>query len=323
MHEAETYAELARVIRSGFTESKHFGSLLALNADGTVALSLGVPDEEILPRSTYKPLQAVGLLEAGLRLKTEQLAVAIGSHVGASPHQEMVRSILDDFGLNERLLGCPPDYPEDAKTRNLMIRDGVSKKPICMNCSGKHAAMLAACRANSWPTETYLEPTHPLQQIIRDTVEKVSGVSVKSVAVDGCGVPLFGTSVRGVAQAFQQVAQAEADSKLGKVANAMRSHPVLVQGEGQYNTLVMQHFQGSIAKGGAEGVLGMATLNGESVGVKVIDGSLRATTVIALQALEKIGALPMGSLTKYPDLGYAIFGGSHQVGQIEAAPQLK
>lgn len=323
MAEADTYAELARATRSGFVESKHFGSLLALNPDSTVALVMGAMDEEILPRSTFKPLQAAGILETGLTLSSEQLAVATGSHVGSYQHQLVVRSILEEFGLTEQALACPPDYPEDSETREQMIREGVPKKPICMNCSGKHAAMLAACRVNNWPIESYLEKEHPLQLVIRDTIERVSGVPIKAIAVDGCGAALFGTSVRGIAQAFQKLAQAESNTTLGQVAEAMRAYPALVQGEGEYNTLAMQRFEGSISKGGAEGVLGIATKSGASVGVKVIDGSLRATTVIALQALEYIGALPAGSLENNQDLGFAIYGGGKKVGQIEPLAQFR
>lgn len=315
----DSYTELAQVIRSGFVESRHFGSLVALSASGSAALAIGEPDEAILPRSTYKPLQALGVLEAGLELSGEQLAVAIGSHVGTVDHQETVRTILQDYRLDESQLGCPPDYPEDSATRDRMIREGVGKLPICMNCSGKHAAMLAACQLNGWSLNDYLSPQHPLQQLIRGTIERVSGVAPEQVAVDGCGVPLFSTTVRAVATAFRALALAEAETQAGQVASAMREHPILVQGVGQFNTLVMQLLPGSIAKGGAEGVLAIATAEGASVGLKAIDGGLRATTVIGLTALEKIGAVEPGTLRKHPELGVPIYGGGKIVGEIVGA----
>jgi len=315
----EAYAELARVIRSGFIESKHFGSLTALNPDGSVALSLGSPAEAILPRSTFKPLQALGVLRVGTELTEPQLAVAIGSHIGADEHLAVTRSILSDFGLSETELACPADYPEDSTARERMIRAGVARQPICMNCSGKHAAMLAACVTNGWPTSNYLDPQHPLQLIIRDTVAELSGVGVDAIAVDGCGAPLFSTTTAGVATAFGRLAQAAAGSPEHTVAQAMRSYPELVGGVGHANTVAMQRFAGSIAKGGAEGVFGMATAIGAAVGIKVIDGGLRATTVIALAALETIGALPVGSRQATAELTVMVYGGGREVGQITAA----
>ena len=47
-----------------------------------------------------------------------------------------------------------------------------------MNCSGKHAAMLATCVLNGWPTGEYLAPGHPLQQAIRRTAEDLAGEQV-------------------------------------------------------------------------------------------------------------------------------------------------
>jgi len=318
----ETFANLADVYRSGFLESRHLGSLLALHPDGSVALSLGDPAAEILPRSTYKPLQALGVIRSGLELDSAQLAIAIGSHGGSDQHVAAVRSILQRYGISEDLLGCPVDYPEDQDARERMIKEGVGKLPICMNCSGKHAAMLAACVVNQWPTDSYLDKNHPLQQLIKETIEQITGEKVSTVAVDGCGVPLFSTTVQAVAKSFRALALAEAGSLEFQIADAMRSHPFLIAGTNQPNTLTMEIFPGSIAKGGAEGVLGMATESGASVGLKVIDGSLRATTVIAVAALEKIGALPKNSLADNKALGVMVYGGGKEVGQIVPAEAL-
>ena len=313
---SNNYAELAVVERSGFVESRHFGSLFALAPDGSTALSLGSPADLVLPRSTYKPLQALGVLHTGLDLSEQQLAVSIGSHVGSEQHVEVVRSILHRYEIEESNLACPADYPEDSGSRERLIRAGVQRQPIFMNCSGKHAAMLAASKARGWPLDSYLSPEHPLQLQIRSTIAVISGDTESLVAVDGCGAALFGTTLVGIARSFRVLAQAESGTNEGRIADAMQAHPVLVQGVGQLNTLVMESFVGSIAKGGAEGVFGMATAEGASVGIKVIDGSLRATTVIAIGALERIGALPTGTLAQHQELNAPIFGGGKMVGEI-------
>src|SRR5215213_3480249 len=139
---------LAEVVRSGFVEGGQRGSLVALAADGSRLLERGEPDAPAFPRSSNKPLQAVGLLELGLDLDGELLALAAASHSGESFHIDGVRKILADAGLDESALQTPPDYPIDDQAREAYIRAGGEKSAVAMNCSGKHAAMLATCVVN-------------------------------------------------------------------------------------------------------------------------------------------------------------------------------
>ncbi len=306
-------AELAVVRRSGFIESRHFGSLLALDAEGRAVLELGAPDVAILPRSTVKPLQALACLTAGAPLAGEELAIAAGSHTGEDSHVHTVDGILARAGLNEGALGCPADRPEDEASFERMIRAGDERTAIRMNCSGKHAAMLLACAVNGWSTDEYLDPEHPLQRHIAATIVEMTGVPITHTAIDGCGAPLFDTTVRGIATAFRRLAIAEPDEPAGAVAAAMRAHPHHVGGNGHANTQLMSWLPGVLAKGGAEGVIGVASGNGASVSMKIIDGSPRATTLIALRVLEFLGISTAGakSLATQP-----VLGGSARVGEI-------
>ena len=136
----------------------------------------------MLPRSCNKPLQALGMLEAGLDLDGELLALACASHSGEPFHVEGVRRILAGAGLDEDALQTPPDYPLDDEAREELIRRGERKAPILMNCSGKHAAMLATCVANGWPTATYLDPDHPLQQAIAGDLRRARPASRSSTS---------------------------------------------------------------------------------------------------------------------------------------------
>ena len=102
---------LAEVVRSGFVEGRHRGSVLALAADGSRVLALGDPDAPIFPRSSNKPMQAVGMLEAGLDLDGELLALACASHSGEPFHLDGVRRMLAGAGLDEAALQTPPDWP--------------------------------------------------------------------------------------------------------------------------------------------------------------------------------------------------------------------
>ncbi len=200
---------IAEVVRSGFVEGHHHGSWVALSADGSVAASAGDATGPVLPRSCNKPVQALAMVEAGLPLDGELLALSCASHSGEDFHIEGVRRILAEAGLGEDALQTPPDWPLDDTAREALLRAGGAKAPVLMNCSGKHAAMLLTCVVNGWPTETYLQPDHPLQQAIHATFERVTGEPVAHVAIDGCGAPLLATSLTGLARAFAAIATGE------------------------------------------------------------------------------------------------------------------
>jgi L-asparaginase II len=313
-------AELAVVRRSSVIESRHFGSFVALAADGSVAAKLGDVDTQVLPRSTSKPLQALACLLAGADLSGPDLAIAGGSHTGEEVHVVAVRRILERAGLDESALGCPVDWPEDEATRDRLITAGEKRSRIRMNCSGKHAAMLLACVVNGWDTTTYLDPNHPLQRQVRATVERVTGVSVAHVAIDGCGAPLLSTTLEGLATAFRTLVLAAVGTPERAVADAMRRNPLFVGGHHHTNSDAMTQVPGLLAKGGAEGVIAAAAATGEAVSMKIIDGNPRATTFVALTALHALGVdtSQTSSLTVLP-----ILGGGLRVGEVNTGSDLE
>jgi L-asparaginase II len=314
MTSPDRYAELAHVVRNGFVESRHYGSVVVVDPAGDVVLAHGVPDEPVLPRSTVKPVQALACLQAGAPLAGHEVAIAAGSHTGEDMHVDVVEGILARASLTVDALGCPPDWPEDEPTRHRLIRAGGRPEPVRMNCSGKHAAMLAACVANGWSTGDYLDAAHPLHRRVADLFEQLSGAPVAHAAVDGCGAPLFGLALRGLADVFRALATAPAHTPAATVADAMRTYPEYVGGShGHLNTLLMRSAPGVIAKGGAEGVLAAATPDGHAVAVKVIDGSPRATTAIAIAALRAAG-IPMPGAAHLA--GVPVLGGGQPVGEI-------
>jgi L-asparaginase II len=313
-------AELAVVDRSGFVESRHCGTLVGLAADGSVAVVLGEPTAAILPRSSTKPLQAVGCRAAGLTLSTAGTALSAGSHTGEDHHVTQVRSILAGAGLSEEDLDCPSDWPEDEATRHRMIRAGESPTRVRMNCSGKHAAMLACCVVNDWSTADYLSPDHPVQQEIRTRLQQAAEEPVTHVAVDGCGAPLFSTTVLGLARAARALVMASPGTPERVVADAMRAAPEYVGGTGHQNTEFMRLVPGTICKGGAEGVLMAAAATGEAVAMKVADGSPRATTLLALAVLGALGVDVSAAdvLAREP-----VLGGGIPVGEIRVSDKLR
>src|SRR5580693_5480166 len=201
---------LAEVIRSGFVESRHRGTVVALAADGTFAFTAGIANAPVFPRSSNKPLQAAAMIRAGLPLDGELLALAAASHSGEDFHVQGVHEILDVAGLTEDDLRCPASLPGDEPTARRLIRESDQPESrVRFNCSSKHAAMLTTCIANDWPTETYLDPDHPLQRHIKKTVEELAQEPVLVTGVDGCGAPLFALTLAGLARAFRTLVRAE------------------------------------------------------------------------------------------------------------------
>src|SRR3954471_11282217 len=139
---------VAEVVRSGFVEGHHHGSVVVLAKDGTPAWSVGDATGPVLPRSCNKPLQALGMVRAGLDLPPELLALTCASHSGEPFHLDGVRRILALGGLDESALQTPPDWPLDDTARNAAIKAGVEPSSLAMNCSGKHAAMLLTSVVN-------------------------------------------------------------------------------------------------------------------------------------------------------------------------------
>ncbi|NUR63648.1 MAG: asparaginase [Catenulispora sp.] len=315
---AQGVVPLAEIVRSGFTEGWHDGRLVALGADGAVEFAYGDVAEVMLPRSSNKPMQAVAMLEQGLDLSGELLALAAASHAGEPFHLEGVRKILAGAGLSEEDLACPPDWPLAEAAKLELVRVGGRKQRITMNCSGKHAAMLATCVHNSWPTVGYLDPGHPLQRAAREAVERLAGEPVRADAVDGCGAPLYGISLVGLARAFRTAVLAAPAAPERRVADAMRAHPEYVSGTDRLDTDLMAGIPGLLAKAGAEGVQAVALADGRAVALKVSDGDhdRRAVGPVLVAALRRLG-VEAEVLDRYAET--PLLGGGVPVGAVRSA----
>jgi L-asparaginase II len=307
---------VAEVVRSGFTESWHRGAVAGLAADGRQVISVGHTDVPFLPRSANKPLQAVAMLRCGLGLEAELLALAAASHSGEDFHVDGVRKILSGAGLSEDDLRCPASWPLDADTAHRLIARGEGMSRIRMNCSGKHAAMLATCAVNGWPTGSYLAPDHPLQQAVRHTVEELAGQQVAATGVDGCGAPLFGLTLAGLARAFRVLVLAAPGTPERRVADAMRAYPEWTSGTHRDERRLMAAVPGLLVKSGAEGVDAFALADGHGVrsgAVKIDDGGQRARTPVTVAVLRQLGAVVPDELAAVP-----VTGGDAVVGEVRA-----
>lgn len=311
MHEV-----VAEARRNGVVESVHHGSVIGLDADGVTRFAVGQPELLGFPRSSAKPIQALAMLRAGLDLDGELLALACASHSGEDFHIDGVRRILAGAGLTERDLQCTPGRPIGERALEVHIRAGLVPEPLYMNCSGKHAAMLATCVARGWPTATYRSPDHPLQVHIRETIAELAKEPVGATAVDGCGAPLFGISLVGLARAFRAIATAPDGTAEHRVATAMNGWPEWVGGTGRDVTRLMRGLPGAVAKDGAEGVYAVGLPDGRAVALKIGDGASRARPVVMVAALRRLG-VPVDGLAELAEV--PVLGHGEPVGAIRAA----
>lgn len=297
---------VAEVWRGDFLESVHHGTVVATDPSGAPVLSVGRPGDVAFPRSSNKPLQALAMLRAGLDLDGELLALACASHSGEDFHVAGALRILASAGLGEDALQCTADLPLGEEARAWHLAQGLAAAPKYMNCSGKHAAMLATCVVNGWSTRDYLDPTHPLQVATRETIEDLAGEPVAQVGVDGCGAPIFAISLTGLARAFGRLASAAEGTLERRVATAMNTYPQWVGGTGRDVTALMGALPGVIAKDGAEGVYAVGLPTGEGVALKIADGSSRARAVVVVAVLKRLGVdvTELEDLATVPVLGH-------------------
>jgi L-asparaginase II len=287
-----------------------------LDAHGAVRTALGPADDPVLPRSANKPLQALGLLETGWTPDDRALVLAAASHSGEPEHVDVVRAILADAGLDDGALQCPATLPMNDDAADDVLRAGGDKARLTMNCSGKHAAMLAACVVNGWPTDSYLAPDHPMQRALTANIARLAGEPVAHLAVDGCGAPQHGLTLPGLARAFLALVCAEPGSPERRVADACRVHPHLLAGTGRAPSRLIEAVPELLVKDGAEGVYAGAIAGAGAIAVKIEDGAERAASAAFAAALRLLGVQPsqeLDALARPP-----ILGGGVAVGELRA-----
>jgi L-asparaginase II len=275
----------------------------------------------MFPRSANKPLQAAALLRAGLDLDGKLLALAAASHAGEDFHVAGVREILARAGLTERALRCPPALPLDETAQRDVLRRGGGPDRVHMNCSGKHAAMLACCVAKGWPVDSYLDPGHPVQTAIRGTIEELASERIEHVAVDGCGAPLFALSLTGLARALRVLVTAPPGTPERRVADAMRAYPDWTSGSRRPQRALMAAVPGLLVKSGAEGVEGLALADGRTAAFKIEDGASQARPVVTVAVLRRIGVArePGVDGAALDQIAHVpVLGGEQEVGVVRA-----
>ncbi|MCU0619797.1 MAG: asparaginase [Gemmatimonadaceae bacterium] len=227
----------------------------------------------------------------------DRLALTCASHGGEPEHVALAAAMLGDLGLTDAALACGPHDPLAPRGARLAAESGRPLTRLHNNCSGKHAAMLAAATVHRWPIAGYERPTHPVQERIRAALPHFTGLDADAVdrATDGCGVPVFILPVRAMATAWARLAhRAHEEAAAARILDAMGAHPFLVGGTDRFDTRVIEATAGNvIAKIGAEGVHSLCIRDrGLGLAIKVADGASRAQLPAVLHLLRTLQALP-------------------------------
>ncbi len=299
-------APLVHFLRAGHVESIHYGHVAVVDASGRLLAWAGNPRLPIFPRSSFKPFQALPLVESGAfaasGLGADALALIAGSHSGTDRHAALALSILEKAGATADDLRCSTHEPYDEVTAAALRARGEEPGPLRHNCSGKHAGMLLLARHLGAPLAGYTDPAHPVQRAIFDRFASLTGKRFLDPvpAIDGCSVPTPRVALSTLAHAFALLASGvdaggNAAPALAEIRDAMRAHPENVAGEGRLDTLLMRALCGDIVcKVGAEGVHATGhPKRGIGIALKIIDGSRRALKPAVVGALDQVGILSL------------------------------
>jgi L-asparaginase II len=316
------------VLRGQRLESRHEVAFALCPAEAAPSPA-GAADLVFL-RSAAKPFQAAAVVQSGgldrLGADAEALAIVAASHSGEPKHTALVERLLARLALPVAALRCgihPPFHGETA------ARLGAAVSALHHNCSGKHVGMLAVAAATGTRAADYLDPAGVVQELMRRTVAAACGLPPQDIAtaIDGCGAVTFAVPLAAAARGFARLARPDEGPRelrqpLARVAEAMRSHPDLIGGSGRFDTRLMEASDGRlIAKGGAEGVEGIADLQtGIGLFLKVRDGAARAVAPAALEILRQVRWVGEAALRTLEDLWRPeiINHTGSRVGRIEA-----
>ena len=275
--------------RNGSVESVHRVHAVVCDQRGRILMRAGQANYETFIRSALKPFQALPFLSSGAVALVDcgdrGVAISCASHAGTPAHAREAFKILWNAELEASDLQCP-------------VPTGASS-PLEHNCSGKHAAFLATCRKMSWPTDTYLQGDHPVQKEVNRRVAELLGLPAEELiaARDDCGAPTLRLQLAQMALLYAHLG-ASKQAELEQISRAMLTHPLLVAGEGKFDTELMSRAHGQVlSKGGAEGIQCLSRIGeGLGVAIKVEDGSRRAKQAVALHLLKQLDWLTPSGL---------------------------
>jgi L-asparaginase II len=328
------YQPVFELTRGAVVESIHFGAVAVVDSLGRLLAWYGNPNVVTFMRSSAKPLQALAFIERGgdqaFHLTSKEIAILCASHEGTDEHVEVIKGIQVKVGVQESDLLCGTHLLSHLPTVEAMRARGETLTPNRNNCSGKHTGMLAHAHMRGLPLADYINPDHPVQKTILETVSEMCGLEPAKVVIgtDGCSVPNFAIPLSNAALGFARLCDPrslsqERASACRRITSAMMTNPVMVSGVGRFDTRLMEVCSRRIlAKGGAEGFMALGILPGalgaESPGIgiafKVADGDLsvrnadgsfrnRVRPAMALEILKQLGYVSDKELEALAEFG--------------------
>lgn len=292
------------VTRGGMVESVHRVIAAVVDADGKPVLSWGDVDRLVYGRSAIKPIQALPVLESGAAaahgLDDSEVTLCCASHSGEPMHVDRVLAWLGRMGLSAGDLECGPQMPIHEPSARVLIQAGTTPTRAHNNCSGKHSGMLTTALHLGEPTKGYTGDDHPVQKRLKAVMAEMSGCDLSGVPTgyDGCGIPVYGVPLRGLATAMARFADpsglgAGRRAAVERIVAACAAHPLLIAGTDRFNsTLLAETGTRCLLKSGAEGVFAGAAIDrGLGICLKVDDGTGRAAQVAFGAILGQLGVL--------------------------------
>jgi len=299
---------VVEVTRGARIESRHLVSASVVDGDGVEIVGFGDTLTPVFPRSAIKAMQAVPLIESGaadsLGLGDKELALASASHSGEIAHVELASSMLKACGLDENALECGSHWPLNVDATIALAGGSGRPSSLHNNCSGKHAGFLCLCCETGIDHRHYVEAEHPAQEMVRRTVEDITGFEHSDVnsAIDGCSIPTYAVPLKNLAQGVARMItgvglETRRAQAARRVINACMAEPYFVAGTDRACTKLMSLAPGRVfAKVGAEGVYCAAIPEtGMAIALKCHDGTVRAAEAcvawLLAQQIERDGAL--------------------------------
>ena len=280
---------LVEVTRGALVESRHRGAIAVCDAAGKLVATWGDVEAAVYPRSAFKSLQALPLIETGaadaLRVTDEELALACASHSSEPMHVERVSAWLERIDCADGDLACGPHLPIAELAAHAMLRAGERACRVHNNCSGKHTGFLTVARHMHIAVEGYERPDHPVQVLVRDAIASLCDLKADSlpIGIDGCAAPNYALPLSRLARAMARLGDtaslAQPRAKAAqRLVDAWKAHPLLISGTGRACADMIAASRGrTVVKTGAEGVF-VAVLPEQGLGValKIDDGATRA-----------------------------------------------
>jgi L-asparaginase II len=328
------YQPVFELTRGGIVESVHFGAVAVVDSGGRLLSWYGDPTIVTFMRSSAKPLQVLPFIEHGgdqtFHLTSKEIAIMCASHEGSDEHVDVIKGIQSKIGVQESDLLCGTHLLSDIPTVETLRARGETPSQNRNNCSGKHTGMLAHARMRGLPIAGYINPEHPVQRIILETVSEMCGIELERVVIgtDGCSAPNFAIPLSNAALGYARLCDPrelsqERAAACRRITSAMMANPVMVSGEGRFDTRIMEVCSKRIiAKGGAEGYMALGILAGAlgagspGIGIvfKIADGDLavrdsagnfhnRVRPAMALEILKQLGYVSKKELEALSEFG--------------------